>query len=748
MVKSNKRPVYGLLGTFAYISIIAASPSSAVPANAKDPMSLPATPGRILVQPAGALELQQLGAKHKVSLRWERDSLFGWQLLDAQHLSGEELTVGETHALATELSKDMLIKSAQVDRIYKPLLIPNDPGFEQMWHLDAIGADDAWDESTGLASQRIGVVDTGTLRQHEDLSDKAVAGWDFISNSNAAGDGNGRDEDYTDEGDAADCGYGPQGSSWHGSHVAGTILASTDNEAGIAGINWNAKLVTVRALGKCGGSLVDIMEGAAWLVGASIDGVDPLAVEDRVSVMNLSLGGPGACSNFEQQYVNFIMEQGVSVVAASGNDGGSVGSPANCAGVITVAASGPNGSLANYSSFGPTVDVVAPGGQQWNALSQGVLSASGPGNSDYQWNQGTSMAAPHVTGAISLLQAMSPELDVYEMSNILNVTGDSCADCSGKAALRLDKAMEMVVTGEVPEPLADDVYSGNDSPANAALIECGETYDLVIVPGGEDWFQVNAEPGDVVTIDVSAEGLFDIDLYVTTDLGATSVGRSTTETGDESVLVLSPESGNLEVSVLSYDGAQGEYQMTIDCEDLDDTFEPNNSIEEAKPLECWSSHELFLAPEDRDWFALDIARAEPFVLRTVSEGTFDLSVYITTGPTFDDVVASSTEPGANEEVRYTRGEESAILAVVTPPQQGGSGKYGLELECPDREKPVVEEPVEPEPEPEDNVMGPDVRTDIDPRTPPTGGCFGCSQAGDAAPVFFGMALLLLRRRRR
>lgn len=743
------------LGLALAATLLGAFSLHAAPAQVPGDMAL--TPGRLIVKLVPGANLTRIAERHHVQLTEERATLLGWDIVQVARLDGTPLTARETQDVAVEVAHDADIIDLTVDRIYQPLAIPNDPGYDQMWHLNAIGAATTWDTTTGLATQRIGVVDTGTLRNHEDLLDKAVAGWDFISDANRAGDGNGRDADYNDEGDGANCGFGFQDDSWHGSHVAGTILATTNNNQGIAGLNWEAKLVTARALGQCGGNLVDIMEGAAWLVGASIDGVDPLAVEDRVSVMNLSLGGAGGCSGFEQNVVDFILDQGVIMVAAAGNDGGPVGSPANCGGVITVAASGPTGGLANYSSFGSQVEIVAPGGQMFNQQSQGVLSASGPGNSDYAWQQGTSMASPHVTGAVSLLQAIDPTLTTFEIVDLFTASGDSCAGCSGKPALRLDLAMALLVDGALPPPPEDDEFAGNNSPADAAALACDTSYDLFMIAGGEDWFTIEAEDGDIVTVDVAAQGAFDLDLYVTTGQGSNEVGRSTSPTGTESVQVAAPGAGTLEVSVLSYDGAQGAYTLGLACENLDDEFEPNDSPDAATPLMCNTSHALFMAPSDRDWFSLQVDPGEPFEVNIEAQGAFDLDLYVTTGPTTDDVVAESTTPEGVEVVTFTRDQQELWAAVV--PWQDATGPYTISLDCPNREviepepepEVIVEPEAEPEQEPETDITEPEPEVGI-VRTPPdpTDTGWGCAQSGGSSSVLFGLLALggLARRRRR
>jgi len=561
-------------------------------ARAEAPMLAPEArvPGVALVKLAGlppehpdaSRVLARIAADTKVGLELVRPSILGWgiyALEDLDPASKDGLDELRTLALVKRLARHPLVAGASDERRYRALKTPSDPGWQYMWGLEDINAPAAWDITVGLSSQRIGVVDTGTLRGHEDLAAKDVAGYDFISDGQTAGDGNGRDAEYNDEGDGGNCGGGQTPDSWHGSHVAGTILAATENGSGIPGINWQAGLVTARALGKCGGDLSDIMEGAAWLAGASINGVPDLAASDRVSVMNLSLGGSGGCSSYEQDVIDFINGQGVIFVAAAGNDGGAVNSPASCSGVITVAAHGPSGNLTGYSSFGTSVEVVAPGGEILSNNQQGILSAVGPGNSEYSFYEGTSMAAPHVTGAISLLQSVNPGLTRTEISTLFNDYGTDCGGCQGKKRLNLGAIVAAISGGNPvttpdpepqpdPTPVNDDVYEENDSWAEAPTLGCNASYELFAATGDLDWFQLELPIGASLNATVDG-GSQDLDLYVTN--GPTNdnvLGESATPTGQESV-TLSNLGGTIGIVVAPWETATGAYTLALSCGGVD-----------------------------------------------------------------------------------------------------------------------------------------------------------------------------------
>lgn len=358
----------------------------------------------------------------------------------------------ETLDVVAELSEDPSVLYAQPNYIFKPLAKPNDPGYPVQWHYPAIRLEQAWDITQGSDKIVVGVVDTGFLFQagnaalsHPDFGAKVVPGFDFISNPQTSADGDGRDANALDPGTPG------QQASYHGSHVGGTIGASTNDGVGLAGVDWNAKLLPVRALSDAGGTLADIMEGMMWAAGLPINGVPNNA--NPAQVINMSLGGPGQCSPAVQDAIQQATNAGAIIVVAAGNDNADAGlfTPASCTGVITVGATDGIGGRAPYSNFGTRVDVMAPGGNvqvdligEDNALvpdgrPDGVLSLSKDDQNGQfigRFLNGTSMAAPHVAGVVSLMKAVNPDLTFDKALTILRNTAKplSAQQCNRPAA--------------------------------------------------------------------------------------------------------------------------------------------------------------------------------------------------------------------------------------------------------------------------------------------------------------------------
>ncbi len=359
------------------------------------------------------------------------------------------MTITEATTIAKRLKSDSNVEYAEPDILMFPKRVPDDPYYAYQWHYmspatapGGANLPGAWDITTGSSNVVVAVVDTGILPNHPDISGRTVQGYNFISDAIIAGNGVGRSSDPTDLGDwvtAAESADSSsvlyectvEDSSWHGTHVAGTIGASSNNGIGVAGINWVSKILPVRVLGKCGGYTSDVVDGMRWAAGLDVTGVPTNT--NPAKVINLSLGGSGACDTTFQNAINDITTAGTTIVVAGGNEHTDVSnsSPANCSGVISVAAVNRAGARAYYSNYGTGIKIAAPGGEMTvGTEANGILSTLNTGTTtastySYQYYQGTSMATPHVSGIVSLMLSLNPNLTPSQVLSILQSTARS-----------------------------------------------------------------------------------------------------------------------------------------------------------------------------------------------------------------------------------------------------------------------------------------------------------------------------------
>jgi len=327
-----------------------------------------------------------------------------------------QMPLEQARRVAERLATLPNVRYAVPDQVKRIAAVPSDTRYHEQWHYrgpaqGVTGGGNfqaAWDRRKGDNRLVVAVLDTGVLAHADldsNLSDAAgrvAPGFDFISDPLTAGDGNGRDANPTDPGDSCD----GSTSSWHGTHVAGTIAASTDNGNGVAGATWSGRVMPLRVLGRCGGVDSDIIDAIYWAAGYPVPGLRNNTT--AVQVINMSLGGLGDCTMPTSDAINAAVSRNISVVVAAGNDAAQAGAyaPANCANTITVHAHDINGQYAVYSNFG-AVDLSAPGGDF--SIDPGVLSLGDSGTTSalrdnaYTYYQGTSMATPHVAAAVLLM---------------------------------------------------------------------------------------------------------------------------------------------------------------------------------------------------------------------------------------------------------------------------------------------------------------------------------------------------------
>jgi serine protease len=346
----------------------------------------------------------------------------------------EPIPIAQAEAISEQLVAEGLADSADPDYPRYAAAVPDDLLYPEQWNLSSvyqgspaygIDVEEAWEVTTGSPSVVVAVIDTGIL-PHPDVENRVIAGYDMISDADRARDSNGRDPNPFDQGDW--CGGV---SSWHGLHVAGIVGAEAGNGIGVAGVDRQARIQPVRVLGACGGDSSDVTEAIRWAAGLPVPFAPINPTPARV--INLSIGGAGGCTSFEQQAIDAAVAKGAVVVVAAGNSAQSLdvqpGSPATCDNVITVTATTRYGDRAAYSNVGSVVDIAAPGGEAIDADDEGILSTLNTGTTtpepagwSYQWYQGTSMATPQVSGVVALMIAARPDITPAQVLQVLQAT--------------------------------------------------------------------------------------------------------------------------------------------------------------------------------------------------------------------------------------------------------------------------------------------------------------------------------------
>jgi len=457
-------------------------------------------------------------------------------------VSPEQRAKIATLAKIKTLAGEENVALVEPNYLRQPLFQPNDPGYQYQWHYPLINLPDAWNllelQATLGGNVTVAVLDTGILPLHPDIQgqlDFVTGGYDFVSNITNARDGDGEDPNPADPGDSNVFGFS---SSFHGTHVAGTIAAATNNGIGVAGVAPFAKLLPVRVLGQEGGSSFDIRRGLCFAAGLSTgSNCAGVPVNPRpADVINLSLGGTDS-SLLEAELIDELLAAGSIIVAAAGNNATSQPFyPAAYEGVIAVSAVTINQSRAPYSSFGPFVDVAAPGGDTSRNIDgdpyvDGVLSTGGndaQGAVDYVYPffQGTSMAAPHVAGVFALMRSANADLNPEKITMMLergdltiplgDVSNGGRNDVFGYGLIDANKAVAAAIAADgsppVPVPYLG-VFPGAlnygatlDSLKITLRNNSGGNLDVISITSSESWL-----------IAPVVEGLTDYDLRIERD---------------------------------------------------------------------------------------------------------------------------------------------------------------------------------------------------------------------------------------
>jgi thermitase len=374
-------------------------------------------------------------------------TLYGSDIQTWQVPEGSEL------ALLEKLNADPQVAYAELNyRITSHDTVPNDPSFARQWAHSKVQSPAGWSITTGSAGTTIAVLDTGVDERHPDLAAKIVAGYDFVDNDKNPHDLNG-----------------------HGTHVAGIAAAVTDNGIGVAGMDWQARIMPIRVLDALGeGYMETLAEGIFW------------AYSHGAEVLNISSGGPYFSSSVLDA-VNAAHNAGSLVVASMGNDNSSTPVyPAAYGNVLAVSATGRYDVRAGYSNYGDHCDVAAPGGNMSAYQDPNGIYSTMPTYpvymttqenywTNYDYVQGTSQAAPYVAGLASLVWSLKPSLTPDEVQEAIETTAVDLG------ALGWDRYYGH---GRINALAAVRVYSPPDAPTLSPIRNSGGGTYLV------DWSDV------------------------------------------------------------------------------------------------------------------------------------------------------------------------------------------------------------------------------------------------------------------
>ena len=566
----------------------------------------------------------------------------------------EGVSEGTAERMAAELTADPRVKWAEPDN-FVPLLsatVPNDTYYAagSMWGLNGtygIQAPQAWAVTRGSSSIVVAVLDTG-ITVHPDLAGQTVAGYDMIVDPAVSVDGNGRDADPSDPGDA----YAGSTSSWHGTHVTGTINAIADNATGVVGVAPLVKVQPVRVLGSGGGYMSDIVAGITWASGGSVPGVPANATPARV--ISMSLGGGAPCSTAENTAISAANARNTVVVVAAGNSNQNAAgfTPAGCSGVIAVAATGSNGKRASFSNYGSTVDIAAPGVSIVSTLNSGATTTGSP---SYAYYSGTSMATPHVSGVVALMLSQNPALTPAQVEARIKSPGmstpfpggacdaDPVKTCGpgiiNAAALLSATPAPTPVSGVSVSPTSLSVAVGATGQLSATVTPSNATNRSVT------WTSSNPAIATVgVTGIVTGVSAGTATITVTTADGGFMARAAITVTGPVAVTGVSVAPTTLSL----VRGAVGTLTATV------------TPAQATNPAVTWSSSNPTIASVSNSGVVTGVGAGTATIRATTVDGGFVASSTITV------TVAVTGVTVAPSSVSLTTGGTTALTATVLP----------------------------------------------------------------------------------
>jgi len=515
-----------------------------------------------------------------------RDRRLGYILAEAP--AGTDMS-----RLVKDLAKEKSVQYVQPNYIYKPLGKPNDPQYSRQWAMTRINAEQGWSVAKPKSNVIIAILDTGVDINHPDLKAKLVSGTNTVNPLKSTRDGDG-----------------------HGTHVAGIAGAVVNNGMGVAGVAGipQVKIMPVKVFDDWGGSDITISDGIIW------------AADHGARVMNMSFG-----SFFESKVlndaINYAYDKGVVMVAAAGNWASwEISYPAALTKVIAVSAVDKNDNLADYSSYGPEIDVAAPGEEIYSTVWNPYKGST------YTEMSGTSMASPMVAGLAALLLAQDPALSNDDVRQIIEVSAKDLGDPGwdpkfGHGLIDVRKALTTSLA---------NIDDANSTVEEAVYLSSGLTVEEKIDYGNDiDWFKVHVPDKHYLQVEVLPAGKVSpgVEIYDSAEavIAAWNTPDSAQSSYDYSLSDI-PRRSSLKVAEAVYgmvgELEEGDYYIKVfgnhfrwteenysirarlfSPEDLvQDLNEPNDSDEEAKSIAVGATVTgAIIDAEDEDWFRVDLS---------------------------------------------------------------------------------------------------------------------------------------------
>lgn len=462
----------------------------------------------------------------------------------------------------------------------KAAFMPNDSMISSQWAVPKMQLPQAWDFNEASSDIKIAILDTGVDLDHPDLANSLIAGKDFSDYDNQPDDENG-----------------------HGTHVAGIAAAISNNGKGIAGVAGGAKIMPVRVLDWMGyGGSYDIISGIMW------------AADNGANIINLSLGMDEYSKSIEDA-INYAYSKGVVIVAATGNDSKGVSYPAALNHVIGVAATDENDNVADFSNFGPEVDVAAPG---VNILSTTPNTKVDPDLAlNYDLMTGTSMASPQVAGLVALILSQNPSLTPDEVETILKERSDDLGSPGfdnyyGYGRINALKALT-----------SEDKYENNDTLETAKVGELDKAiYGVLSSSGDADWFKYSIN-GPLTKISLKVPKGIDgkIDVYDKAGKVIKSINNGTVGITETEIINLPSGEYYFKISDNNGNSSLGSYTLKVNDGDI---YEPNNKFEDATLIN--QNEEVYgkINPAgDSDYYKIEIPQSGITRITLKSPSTMD-----------------------------------------------------------------------------------------------------------------------------